>query len=65
MPGTSSGPRIRVKIVRVRAPHIRAADSIFGSICSMNGVMTRMTNGTAGTRLARMTPVSRPARWNL
>ena len=49
----------------VRAPHIRAAASIFGSICSMNGVIVSTTNGIDGTRLARMTPVSVPARPNL
>ncbi len=47
------------------APHIRAADSMLGSICSMNGVMVRMTNGTDGTRLASTTPLALPARPNL
>src|SRR2546421_2231598 len=55
-PGTSNGNRIRVNIRRVLAPHIRAADSTFGSICSMNGVIVSTTNGIAGTRLARITP---------
>src|SRR2546421_8034346 len=44
------------KIRWVLAPHIRAADSTLGSICSMNGVMVSTTNGMAGTRLARITP---------
>ncbi len=65
MPGSSSGARMRVNTSRVRAPHIRAAASIFGSICSMNGVMVSTTNGTEGTRLASTTPVIVPARWNL
>jgi hypothetical protein len=65
MPGISSGPRIRVKTAEVLAPHIRAAASIFGSICSMNGVIVRITNGTDGTRFARITPVSDPARFTL
>ena len=47
---------------QVPAPNTRAADSSFGSICSMNGVITRMTNGTAGTRLARITPEIVPPR---
>ena len=61
IPGTSSGARIRVNTWRVPAPHMRAARSIVGSICSMNGVMVRMTNGTDGTRFARTTPVRCPA----
>ena len=47
------------------APHIRAADSIFGSICSMNGVIVSTTNGTDGTRFAAITPVMLPASSNL
>src|SRR3954471_20157827 len=65
MPGSSNGPRMRVNTETVRAPDMRAAASIFGSICSMNGVIVSTTNGTEGTRLARMTPVIVPARWNL
>ena len=65
MPGTSRGARIRMKIDQVVAPHIRAAASIFGSICSMNGVIVSTTNGTDGTRFARITPVIVPARWYL
>src|ERR1700761_8637847 len=41
---------------------MRAAASRFGSICSMKGVITRITNGSAGTRFARITPLSVPAR---
>ncbi len=37
---------------RRRAP----PSSMRGSICSMNGIITRMTNGTVGTRLASTTP---------
>ena len=44
------------KMRSVPAPNTRAADSRFGSICSMNGVITRMTNGSAGTRFDRITP---------
>ena len=44
----------------VPAPSVRAAASIRGSICSMNGVIVRITNGTLGTRLAMITPVSVP-----
>ena len=49
----------------VPAPNTRAADSRFGSICSMNGVITRITNGAAGIRLARITPQIVPASWTL
>ena len=38
----------------------RAAASIRGSICSMKGIITSTTNGTVGTRLARITPSSVP-----
>ena len=58
IPGTSSGARIRVNTCRVRAPHIRAADSMAGLICSMKGVIVRITNGTDGTRLTSTTAVS-------
>src|SRR5256714_4162347 len=63
IPGISSGARTRAKTCQVRAPHIRAAASTFGSICSMNGVIVRITNGIAGTRLTRITPVSELAMW--
>ena len=56
MPGISSGISTCQKMRSVLAPNTRAADSSVGSICSMNGVMTRITNGSAGTRLARITP---------
>jgi hypothetical protein len=39
MPGSSSGAMIRPSTLRVGAPHIRAACSSRGSICSMNGVI--------------------------
>src|SRR5699024_9740404 len=55
MPGTRSGPRTRRKTSFIRAPHIRAALSIVGLICSMNGVIVMMTNGTEGTRFTRTT----------
>ena len=45
----------------VVAPNTRAACSIRGSICSMNGIITSTTNGTVGTRLASTTPLSEPA----
>src|SRR5450830_605702 len=54
-PGTNSGKRIFVRTFRMLAPDIRAAFSIAGSICSMNGVMVMMTKGTEGTRLIRIT----------
>src|SRR2546429_5339278 len=63
IPGMSNGERIRRNICRVFAPDIRAAASIFGSICSMNGVIVRITNGIAGTRFTRITPLSELARW--
>ena len=58
MPGTSRGSRIRLKIWRVPAPHIRAAASTLGSICSMKGVIVSTTKGIAGTRFARTTPTA-------
>src|SRR5690554_7836351 len=58
MPGTSKGARIRVNTVRMRAPDMRAAFSIAGLICSMNGVMVMITNGTDGTRFTRITATS-------
>ena len=42
----------------IRAPHIRAALSIEGLICSMNGVIVMITNGTDGTRFTRITATS-------
>src|SRR2546429_8347053 len=65
IPGTSNGIRMRRNTWYVFAPHIRAAASTFGSICSMNGVIVRITNGTAGTRFATITPVIELARWYL
>ena len=47
---------MRKKMVVVPAPHIRAAASIFESICSTNGIMTSTTKGTVGTRFATITP---------
>src|SRR5450830_685100 len=64
MPGASNGTSTWRNIVKVRAPNTRAADSRFGSICSMKGVITRITNGSAGNRLAIITPCSVPARCN-
>ena len=50
-----------MKSRKVPAPNTRAAASMRGSICSMNGIITRMTNGTVGTRLAMTTPDMLPA----
>ena len=61
MPGSSSGSSTWMKSRNVPAPKTRAAASMRGSICSMKGIMTRMTKGTVGTRLARMTPADRAA----
>jgi hypothetical protein len=62
MPGASSGTSTCQNIRGVLAPNTRAADSRLGSICSMNGVITRITNGAAGIRFARITPQIVPAR---
>src|SRR5680860_22256 len=55
IPGIKSGARIFVKTRYMLAPHIRAAFSMDGLICSMNGVIVMITNGTEGTRFTRMT----------
>ena len=52
MPGSEQRQQHVDESCNVSAPKTRAAASMRGSICSMNGIMTRMTKGTVGTRLA-------------